>query len=145
MKSEDEPITDEEWLFRRVWYDRLSPALSPNAFEPRLKGRDRDSDGISLYRQAWLSEPSDVLVTIVPEKRHLYAIVRIPVSLLRSLNLSVVSKLDERVKGHVVIPELNADDYEADKARFTPIKIKLATEAGKDENMLRRPSPGEAK
>lgn len=143
MKSEDEPITDDEWLLRRVWHERFVPVLSPNAFEPRLKGRDRDTDGISLHRQACLPDPSAVLVTVAPEKRHLHGIVRIPMSLLRSLGLSVVSKPEEQIKGHVVIPELNADDYESDKARFTPIKLRLATEASKDENILRRPSPAE--
>lgn len=145
MKSEDDPITDEEWLLRRVRVEKFRtdklPVISPNAFEPRLKGRDPDTDGISLYRAACLSDPCEVLATITPERRHEYGIVRIQVSFLRSLNLSVVSKPDERVKGHVVIPQLNADDYQSDKARFTPIKVKLAAEASKDENILRRPKP----
>ena len=145
MKAETEPITDDEWLLRRVRLEKFRtdkvPVISPNAFEPRVTGRDPDTDGISLHRAACLADPSEVLATLVPERRHEYGIVRIPVSLLRSLNLSVASKPDERVKGHVVIPELNADDYASDKSRFTPLKYKLATEASKDKNILRRPTP----
>jgi hypothetical protein len=145
MKSETDPISDDEWLLRRVRQEQFRtekvPVISPNAFEPRIKGRDPDTDGISLHRTACLADSSEVLATIAPERRHEYGIVRIPVSLLRSLNLSVVSSPDERIKGHVVIPELNARDYEFNKARFTLIKHRLATEASKGENILRQPGP----
>ncbi|MGH7222488.1 MAG: hypothetical protein ACRELF_04635 [Gemmataceae bacterium] len=90
-----------------------------------------------------MADLSEVLATIASERRHEYGIVRIAVSFLRSLDLSVVSKRDERVKGHVVIPQLNAGDYESDKARFTALKVKLATEASKDDNILRRPKPAD--
>lgn len=149
MKAETDPITDDEWLLRRVRVEKFRtdkvPVISPNAFEPRIKGRDPDTDGISLYRAACLADPSEVLVTIFPERRHEYGIVRISVSLLRSLQLSVESKPDERIKGHVVIPELNSADYESDKSRFTPIKERLATMASEDENLVMQPtsSPGE--
>jgi hypothetical protein len=143
MKSEDDPITDDEWLLRRVRVEKFRtdkiPIISPNAFEPRIKGREPDTDGISLHRAACLADPSEVLATIAPERQHEYGIARIQVSFLKSLKLTVVRKRDERVKGHVVIPQLNSGDYESDKARFTPIKVKLATEASKDENILRRP------
>lgn len=143
MKSEDDPIADEEWLFRRVRVEQFRtdklPIISPNAFEPRIKGRDPDTDGISFYRAACLADPSEVLATISAERLHEYGIVRIQMSFLKSLNLTVVSKRDERIKGHVVIPQLNSVDYQADKARFTPLKVQLAAEASQDENIVRHP------
>jgi hypothetical protein len=143
MKSEDDPIADEEWLLRRIRVEQFRtdklPVISPNAFEPRIKGRDPDADGISLFRAACLADPSAVLATISAERLHEYGIVRIQVSFLKSLNLTVVSKRDERIKGHVVIPQLNSDDYQSDRARFTSIKVKLAIEASQDENIVRRP------
>ena len=143
MKSEDDPVTDDEWLLRRVRVEQFRtdklPVISPNAFEPRIKGRDPDTDGISLYRATCLADPSDILATISSERLHEYGIVRLQVSFLKSLNLTVLSKPDDRVKGHVVIPELNSGNYESDKARFTAIKVKLAAEASKDENILRQP------
>ena len=144
MKSEDDPITDDEWLLRRVRVERVrtdqTPLVSPNAFEPRIKGRDRDTDGISLYRAACVGDPSDILATVDPGRRHEYGIVRIPVSLVESLAFSVRSVPVDEIKGHVTIPQLNADDYEADKSRFTSIKYQLAVEASRAENILKRPS-----
>ncbi len=144
MKEESDPIGDDEWLLRRVRVEQFRtakvPIISPNAFEPRVKGRDPDTDGISLYRAECLDDPSAVLATIVPERRHEYGIVRIPVSLLRSLHLSVQSKPDERIRGHVVIPELNSVDYESDKSRFTYLKDRLATVASEDANIVKQPT-----
>lgn len=143
MKSETDPITDDEWLLRRVRIEKFRtdkvPIISPNAFEPRVKGREPDTDGISLHRAACLADPSEVLATVAPERWHEYGIVRVSVAFLTSLGLSVRSTPDAQVKGHVAIPELNAADYQAEKARFTPIKEKLATEASKAENIVRQP------
>ncbi|HWG41353.1 MAG TPA: hypothetical protein VN688_01110 [Gemmataceae bacterium] len=143
MKVETDPITDDEWLLRRVPVNRFRtdevPIISPNAFEPRIKGRDPDTDGISLYRAACLADPCEVLATIAPERQHECGIVRIAVSSLRSLQLSVKSKPDDRIKGHVVIPELNSVDYASDKSRFTPIKERLAVMASADENIVKQP------
>jgi hypothetical protein len=144
MKSEDDPIGEDEWLVRRIFKDRFktesTPIISPNAFEPRTQGRDPDHDGISLYRVACLDDPTvDVLKTIPPERHGDYAVVRIPVSLLIALGLTVKSRRVDAIRGHVVIPELNASDYKRDKSRFTSIKLQLAIEASKDENVLKRP------
>jgi hypothetical protein len=148
MKSEDEPITDDEWLLRRVPAMRFrtekTPIISPNAFEPRITGHDPDIDGISLYRAKCLTEPAEILATVAADRRHEFAIVRISVRLVKLLGLSVRSSPDHRVKGHVVIPELNSPNYKADKGRFTPMKESLAKEASKDENIVRRPSAPEA-
>lgn len=145
MKSEAEPITDDEWLFRRVRKEQFRtdkvPLISPNAFEPRIKGRDPDTDGISLYRAECLADPDEALATIAAGQRHEYGIVRISVSfILKALGLSVTSKPDQRAKGHVVIPELNSTDYQIDKARFIPIKEKLAVEASKAGNIVKQPA-----
>lgn len=143
MKPETDPIADDEWLLRRVRVERFRtdkiPIISPNAFEPRVKGRDIDSDGISLYREACVSVPTDVLATVAEDRRREYGIVRVPVSVLKALNLSVRSLPDARVLGHVVIPELNATAYDADKARFTPIKERLAIAASEEGNIILYP------
>ena len=145
MKGEDEPISVDELLLRRVRVEKFrtekAPIISPNAFEPRIKGRDPDVDGISFYRAACLDDFSAILATISPDRIHEYGIVRVPVTLLHSLQLSVQTKPMEEIKGHVVIPELNSADYEANKASYTPIKEKLAVESSKDENILRWPTP----
>src|SRR5689334_1348658 len=74
MKSEGDPITDDEWLLRRVRIEKFRtdrvPIISPNAFEPRVRGCDVDMDGISLYRAACIADPSEVLATVAPERQH---------------------------------------------------------------------------
>lgn len=140
MKPETDPITEDEWLLRRVRVERFrtdkTPIISPNAFEPRVKRRDIDHDGNSLYREACLSAPSDIWATVVEEKRHEFGIVRVSVRLLKELKLTIEPRPNPRVRGHVVIRELNANDYAADKARFTEIKLRLAEVASEDGNIL---------
>lgn len=141
MKSETDPITDDEFLIRLVWGDRVTdrvPTISPNAFEPRKS----ELDGISFFRQSCLGDPIDALIPIAEEKRSRYAIVQIPVSLLTLLGLTVRPAPISAVTGHVVVPEINNDAYQADKDRFTPIKLRLAEAAS--ANILRRPSASQA-
>jgi hypothetical protein len=139
MKAETDPITEDEWLIRLIWGDRITnrvPVISPNSFEPR-DGRNPDTDGISFYRRDCLSDPNDALCAVPEEKRPRYGMVLVPVSLLISIGLSVRSA-PATVRGHVVVPELNIADYKSDKARFTPIKLRLAEVAS--ENIIRRPA-----
>ncbi len=114
MKCETNPISDDEWLLRRVRREQFRtsavPVISPNAFELRVRGRHPDYDGISLYRAACLADPCEVLQTISAERQDEYGIVRISVRFLHELKLSVQSRPAQAVKGHVVIPVLNARD-----------------------------------
>jgi hypothetical protein len=136
MKPESAPISDDEWLIRLVWEDRVSkriPIISPNAFEPRKN----ETDGISFFRRECLDDPGAALQVIAEEKRPRYALVLVPVPLLASLGLSIRPAPISQIPGHVVVPQLNIDDYLADKARFTPIKLRLAEVAS--ENIIRWP------
>jgi hypothetical protein len=135
-KPESDPISPDEWLIRLVWEDRVTdrvPVISPNAFEPRKN----EMGGISFFRRDCLNAPTDALTVIAEEKRSRYAIVLVPVSLFTSLGLTVRPDRIDSVPGHVVVPEINITDYSADKARFTPIKLRLAEVAS--ENMVHRP------
>lgn len=96
MINENEPISDDEQLLRRVHrqYFTLSrqPLISPNAFEPRFKGRAPDVDGISLFRKACLPSPEAILALLPSDKRKDHGIVAISVACIKSLGLTVVSK-----------------------------------------------------
>jgi hypothetical protein len=147
MKPETEPIADDKWVLRRVRVERFrtdkTPIISPNAFEPRLPGtkvRDAGTEGIRLYREVCLAARKDILATVAESRRLEYGIVRIPVSLLKTLNLTVEIRRDPRVLGHVIIPELKAADYALDQARLTPIQLRLATVASEDENIVEYPT-----
>lgn len=144
MKPESEPISDDEWLLRRLhitdFRDGKTPLISANAFAPRIKGRDLDLNGISLYRFSCLAQPEDILATVPAEKRNLKGIVQLPVALFKSLSLTVRVDPDDRVLGHVVIPELNSQDYSQDPLRLKPILFQLADFASRPENILLRPT-----
>jgi hypothetical protein len=137
MKSESDPITEDEWLIRLVWETRVTdktPIIEPNSFEPRKD----ETDGISFFRTACLAAPADALAVIAEEKRPRYAIVLVPVSLMSQLGLVVAMAPIDKAAGHVVIANLNWVAYKADKKRFTPIMLRLAEVAS--QNILRRPA-----
>jgi hypothetical protein len=142
VKFEFEPISDDEWLLRRVRIERFrlekTPFISPDAFAPRTKGRDLDDNGISLYRLACLDVPEKALATIPDDsKRSQTGLVKIPVSVLRQLGLTIVADPDERIPGHVLIPELNADGYRSRRHEVISIMTVLAELAS--ANVVRLP------
>ena len=143
MKDEAKPISDDEWLLRRVRVERFRtgeiPVISPGAFEPRIKGRDIDATGISFYREGCLSSVEEVLNLIPPEKRQHTGIVRVRVSALRQLGVTIRAEPDDRIRGHVVIPELNASNYEQAPRSFDRLKLELARLAS--ENISVWPKP----
>lgn len=143
MKDETEAVTEDEWLVRRITAERFKRGRdphSPNAFEPRIKGREIDEDGISLYRLSCLSDATEVLSIVDPAKWSGIGLVRVSVRVIKSLNLTVMIAPDIHVRGHVVIPQMNAADYKAHKWWFEPIKRKLAEEASEELNIIRYPT-----
>ncbi|VTU00521.1 unnamed protein product [Gemmataceae bacterium] len=141
MKAETDPVTEDEWLIRIVHFDKFTgrvPPVSPNAFEPRVKGEHADTTGLSLFREACLRTPEQALDVIAPDKRTLKGLVRVPMTLLLDLRLTARPEPIELVPGHVVIPELNSADYAANKAGFVTPKLRLAEVAS--ENVVFRPS-----
>ncbi len=139
MKDQNDPITEDEWLLRLVWEDRFvkrDPPISLNAFEPR-DGRHPDTEGISLFREACVENPEDILAVVAADKRHRYGIVKIPVSMLAGQDLTVRPDNIEEVPGHVVMPELNLVAYSANPNDFLTQKQALARISS--ENIVLRP------
>jgi hypothetical protein len=145
MKPETDPITDDEYLLRLVWHDRFTakvPVISPTAFEPRVKGDHPDTDGLSMFREACLTAPSDALAVIAEDKRARNGIVRIPVVRLTELGLTVRPSPIDAVPGHVVIAELNSVAFgdKSNKEFFTRTQLRLAEIAS--ENIVHQPGTG---
>ncbi len=117
------------------------PVISPGAFEPRLPGRSRDPDvdGISLYREACLGTLEECLLPVSADKRPEWGIVRLPVSRIRILNMSLRSVHDDRVAGHVVIPELSAGAFQIDRNRCKALMHELAVMASGDGCVVTKP------
>jgi len=145
-KADSDPISDDEWFLRRIHVDRFRNQdgvleVTANAFEPRFKGRDPDTDGISLYRAACLDNPEEILKFVPEEKWPNNGIVRISKGHLIKLGLSIFPCPDPKapIPGHVVIPELNALDYKSDASKFTYHKEGLAKAASEKGNIVRIP------
>jgi hypothetical protein len=121
MKSQDEPIANDEWLLRRVHQDNFSEdrtTIIPHAFRPQMGGRNPDVTGISFYRQDCLNSDREILEKTNVTKRQRYGIVRLPVYFLSSIGFSVIRDDDTElpiVLGHVVIPEINSLNYSQNK------------------------------
>lgn len=122
MKSENEPITDDEWLIRRVnkmyWRAESFPFIIPEAFRPRDKGDAPDLTGISVYRLSCLSCLEDSLAKVPAVKLGAAGLVRFQVAELKAIGWSVVPDADKDnpvIPGHCVIPELSVQSYEANK------------------------------
>lgn len=138
MKSEDEPIEPDEFVLRLIWRDFCKrgepPIIRPRAFRPK----PNETDGISVFREACVSRPEDILAVIDEDKRDKYGIVRIPVAELIALDLSLVSAKIETVSGHAVIPELSIVAFDADPKELETILEVLAVIAR--ANVIRKPS-----
>src|SRR5437763_16920 len=107
MKNEDDPISSDEMVIRLIWCDYFKPELNlpiqPGAFEPRKN----ETDGISFFRLACLSDPRDALNVIAEEKRERYAVALLPIAELTALGLTVQPAKIAKVPGHAVVAELN--------------------------------------
>lgn len=141
-KDEADEIADDEWLYRRVHLTQFPQGnmttVSDGAFEPRIKGNQPDYDGISLFRASCLDQAADILVKIPPEKVLKNGIVRVRVSDLKGLGLTVESRPDE-IKGHVIIPQLNKSGYESNKKGCQDLMHALAKMASEPDNVILRP------
>ncbi len=126
MKSEAEPIEHDEFVLRLIWKDFFKSGgrrtIGSRAFLPRPS----ETDGISVFREACVFRPEDILVVIAEEKREKYGIVRLAISELLAMGLSVVSEKLDSVAGHAIVPELNIDTLDSDPSKMAEWQDALA-------------------
>jgi hypothetical protein len=138
MKSEAEPITDDEFVLRLIWHEYFTPGppatVSDSAFTPRTN----EPGGISLFRASCLADPEEALMAIASEKRPRYAIAALLVADLRGQNLTISPKSMPPVTGHAELEDLTSVSWKADKAKWRPMLRRLAELA--QANIVRWPS-----
>ena len=145
MKTETDPVTPDEWLIRLVWHQYFTPReipISRQAFVPK-DGRNPETKGISLYREACLRDVLETLLPLAPEKQPFHGLVRLPVSLFTQLGLTIHPDPTD-VPGHVLIPEINITVYKVKSGEkmLLPKLLELAKVAS--ENIVRRPPASES-
>ena len=138
MKDEGEPVTHDEAVLRLIWgqffRDGATPKVSPRAFLPK----QGEADGISVYREACLADPLDVLGAIAEEKRERYGVARLAVSELVAMGLAVLPAPVDSISGHAVVPELNIVAVDVDKEQCDRWQQALAAIAV--GSMIRKPT-----
>lgn len=140
MKSDIDPISEDEWLLRRVSCQHFQGGrIQPVAFRPVMEGRQPDENGISFFRAACLPDPDELLRG--RQNPHRYGIIRLAVTFIRSLGLTIRPDPIPGTPGHVVVPEICCQQYKQDKARLLAIIDKLAEKASSPECIVRRPTP----
>ena len=122
MKSEADPITDDEFVLRLIWQTYLTAGVSDSAFTPK----NNEVGGISFYRASCLTDAVETLLVIAPEKRSLYGIASLLVADLRHLGFTLVPHKNPVVAGHVMLKELTSESWKADKAKWRPVLKSLA-------------------
>jgi hypothetical protein len=124
------PVSDEEFVLRRIHKNHVDPGppltVGLAAFRPTLE----DTAGLSVYRAEYVS-PADV--DAGGRKPGEYYVARLSVHQLRHLSLSVIE--DEQLEGpvgHALIPELRLSAYQQDKQKSRELQLRLAELAMRD-------------
>lgn len=147
MKDQGDPITDDEWILRRVHKDSFitinPPRINPYAFKPQITGDYPDTTGISFYRQACVVELDNILVKTDEAKRFKYGVVRLPIAFLQSMDLDVQRDDDHEepiVLGHVILLGITSIGYVKDKDVVLPKMKALADYVNEHQEFLRLPT-----
>ena len=113
--ADDEPITDDELLYRRIsvkskWYDPSTDSLEPQAFAPH---KTNDVTGLSVYRAKYKTAEEASRRT----PGEWYYVVVLRAGDLREKGMSVEPRPLADDRGHADLPDLKADDYKSDITR----------------------------
>jgi hypothetical protein len=125
---ESDPVGSSEWILRVIpaaYYDRSLPLpITPQGFQPH---KDRDADGLSFFREDFVSPGRLAQSNDNPKG---CCVARIRVSYLLALGLSVSPSPDpDEQAGHVTVRELGYPAYKAAKNTAKDLHDKLARAA----------------
>ncbi len=127
--DESAPLQPDETVLRRIHRSHCQAGLATQvqrvAFEPR---RD-ENDGISVYRERFVSPAQVAAAGRKPPAEYLVA--RLNVSDFLDMNLTVVPAPQADLPGHCVITELSWVAFQKDRAFSKRLQAALAALAGK--------------
>jgi hypothetical protein len=130
--DEHDPVGADEFVYRRIHRTFFDSSVQVPIQFPAFRPNQNDTTGISLFRAGFL-QPADTLADIDPSKAGDYYVVRLAVSDLRRLGLTVVPEpLSGGPPGHAVIQELTWATYQGRKQYCKPILVELAKLASAD-------------
>ena len=127
MSDDAYAVPSEEPILRKIpktqgYFDpRKKPPIERGAFSPNAK----DIDGLSCFLERLMSIESLVELS-APRPPSEIVIVRLRARDFYDLGLTLRRTFDpDDYPGHVIVPELNREDYENQKQRFKPLVLKL--------------------
>jgi hypothetical protein len=128
--DECDPVEHDEYIFRRIHPRFYSATAAIPVLYEAFRPSRQDVSGLSVVR-ARFAAPAELLDGIDPALRAHYAVAKLAVADLLVLGLTVrPDPVAGGPSGHALIPELNWDAYQADKARYKPLLFELARLAG---------------
>jgi len=129
MSDDANPIAPDQPILRKVfkgpgfYAPQKSPPIERGAFTPNKN----DTDGLSFYLESVL--PIEALIAASPSSpARAWLVIRFRAKDIYDLGLTLVRTTDpDDLPGHLVIPELNWNDYETRKTTLKPAIAKLAS------------------
>jgi hypothetical protein len=124
MNEESQFVADEEFVLRRIHKNQVDPGPPPVIGFAGFRPTPEDTAGLSIFREKLVSP---ALVAASGRKPGEYYVVRLPVSYLRQLGLTVLA--DEQAAGpagHALIPGLSLEACRREKVRLREVQVRLA-------------------
>lgn len=135
MKDPSAPVSDDEYVFRRILnkLDVYDPSLPEPILYTAFRPSADDEDGISLYREA-CGATSEMIAKSGGNPAG-YHVVRMPVKAIRDLGLTVrpTPEHDHEIPGHVSIPEIHCLAKGAEKMARKELERALTRLAQKSD------------
>jgi hypothetical protein len=133
MNDELQPVGGDEFVLRRIPASFFTPGLPVPVQLLAFRPTERDTDGLSVFRERFTQHPADILCVVEESKRGLYYVARLAVRDLSLLSLTVVPMPVPGLPGHAVIPELSWPNYQnkQNKVRLKDVQLQLAILAGR--------------
>src|SRR5882672_5524059 len=115
MEYQNEPVAEDEIVYRRVHRSFFDPAVLVPIRAAAFRPNANDESGLSVFRARFVTS-GDTLTNVAESKRNAYLVVELSVKDLNGLGLTVVAEPDpDGPPGHAVIPELSWAAYVANK------------------------------
>ena len=129
MSVQEEAIAPEENVLRRVPGQWINLTLSMPVSRLAFQASRRDTDGLSVFRENFISAEQLATVREHPEG---YFVDALNVGKINELNLTVLSDHQpEQLPGHSIIPELSYPNCKAHRQKAKEVQVKLAKLASK--------------
>jgi hypothetical protein len=139
MNGELEPVSDQEYILRRVHANHFQADLPTPIQRAAFCPSKSDQTGLSCYRERFVETYLQVLTAVPPDRRGKYYVCRLCVSDLMRLGLTVVpDPSPQDIPGHCIIPELSKPKYDANHDRLAEVQFELAILGSRD--IVLRPS-----